>query len=115
MSAEATGHQQLLKDINRMALVRYLCAKPGLSRADLASAVGLTKSTVTMLVRELLAEGWLIEREIVATGDLGRRPTPLFIDPARLLLLGAELGVDSVRVVATSLTGDVLARCRAGQ
>ncbi|HEX6707156.1 MAG TPA: winged helix-turn-helix domain-containing protein, partial [Albitalea sp.] len=35
-----------------MALVRYLCAKPGLSRADLASAVGLTKSTVTMLVRE---------------------------------------------------------------
>lgn len=110
MPAEAIGHQPLLKDINRMALVRYLCAKPGLSRADLASAVGLTKSTVTMLVRELLAEGWLIEREIVATGDLGRRPTPLFIDPARLLLLGAELGVDSVRVVATSLTGDVLAR-----
>ncbi|HEX6707160.1 MAG TPA: ROK family protein, partial [Albitalea sp.] len=62
------------------------------------------------LVRELLAEGWLIEREIVATGDLGRRPTPLFIDPARLLLMGAEVGIDSVRVVATSLTGEVLAR-----
>ncbi|HEX6706180.1 MAG TPA: ROK family protein, partial [Albitalea sp.] len=62
------------------------------------------------LVRELLAEGWLIEREIVATGDLGRRPTPLFIDPARLLLMGAEVGIDSMRVVATSLTGEVLAR-----
>ena len=110
MPGEATGHQQLLKDINRMALVRYLCAKPGLSRADLALAVGLTKSTVTMLVRELLAEGWLIEREVVATGDLGRRPTPLFIDPSRLLLMGAEVGIDSVRVVATSLTGEVLAR-----
>ena len=110
MPTESGAHQQLLKDINRMALVRHLCAKPGLSRADLASAVGLTKSTVTMLVRELLAEGWMVERDVVATGDLGRRPTPLFIDPSRLLLMGAEVGIDSVRVVATTLTGDVLAR-----
>lgn len=109
MQAEAAGSQQLLKVINRMALVRHLCANPGLSRADLAGAVGLTKSTVSLLVRELVSEGWLAEREIVATGDLGRRPTPLFIDPARLLLLGAEVGIESVRVVATSLTGEVLA------
>jgi len=107
---EATGHQHLLKDINRMAVVRVLCARPGLSRADLSAAVGLTKSTVTTLVRELIAEGWLLEREVVATGDLGRRPTPLYIDPSRMLLMGAEVGIDSVRVVATSLTGEVLAR-----
>ncbi len=109
MQAEAAGSQQLLKVINRMALVRHLCANPGLSRADLAVAVGLTKSTVSLLVRELILEGWLAEREVVATGDLGRRPTPLFIDPARLLLLGAEVGIESVRVVATSLTGEVQA------
>jgi predicted NBD/HSP70 family sugar kinase len=109
VQAEAAGSQQLLKVINRMALVRHLCAHPGLSRADLAGAVGLTKSTVSMLTRELIAEGWLIEREVVATGDLGRRPTPLFIDPGRLLLLGAEVGIESLRVVATSLTGEVRA------
>lgn len=109
MQAEAAGSQQLLKVINRMALVRHLCAHPGLSRADLAGAVGLTKSTVSGLTRELIAEGWLVEREVVATGDLGRRPTPLFIDPDRLLLLGAEVGIEQVRVVATSLTGEVRA------
>ena len=81
----------------------------GTDTADLAGAVGLTKSTVSLLVRELVAEGWLVESEVVATGDLGRRPTPLFIDPARLLLLGAEMGIESVRVVATSLTGEVKA------
>jgi len=110
VQAEASGSQQLLKVINRMALVRHLCAHPGLSRADLAVAVGLTKSTVSLLVRELLTEGWLLEREVIATGDLGRRPTPLFIDPRRLLLLGAEVGIESARVVATSLTGEVIAR-----
>jgi predicted NBD/HSP70 family sugar kinase len=113
LPAEATGSQQLLKDINRMALVRRLCASPGLSRVDLADAVGLTKSTVSLLVRELIDEGWMVEREVVATGELGRRPTPLFIDPTRLLLLGAEVGIEQVRVVATALTGEVQASATA--
>lgn len=107
-----TADQHLLKDLNRMAIVRQLGAQPGQSRAAVAEALALTKSTVSTLVKELIAEGWLMEREVVATGELGRRPTPLFIDPGRLVLLGAELGVDGVHAVATSLTGEVLARLR---
>lgn len=107
------GHQQILKGINKMSIVRQLCANPGLSRTDVAAAVQLTKSTVSLLVRELIDEGWLVEREIVATGDLGRRPTPLFIDSARLVLIGGEVGIEGVRAVATSLTGHVLAQARA--
>jgi predicted NBD/HSP70 family sugar kinase len=109
VTVDAAGNQQLLKDINRMALVRQLFAQPGLSRADLATAIGLTKSTVSLIVRELLEEGWLGEREVLVTGDVGRRPTPLFIDPSRLMLLGAEVDIEAVRVVVTSLTGEVLA------
>ena len=107
--ADPAGQQRLLKGINRMALVRQLCAKPGLSRADLAASVQLTKSTVGLLARELIDEGWLLERGSVATGDIGRRPTPLFIDPTRLVLLGAEIGIESARVVATTLLGDLIA------
>ena len=109
---QLTADQHLLKDLNRMAIVRQLSAWPGQSRAALAESLQLTKSTVSALTKELIAEGWLLEREVVATGELGRRPTPLFVDPGRLVLLGAELGVDGVNVVATSLTGDVLARAR---
>ena len=103
------GDQQLLKQINRMALVRQLCHEPGLSRAALAEAVGLTKSTVSLLVRELLDEGWLTESEILSTGALGRRATPLHIDGSRLALLGADLGIAAARIVATNLLGEVLA------
>jgi predicted NBD/HSP70 family sugar kinase len=74
-----------------------------------AESLRLTKSTVSSLVRELMCEGWLLERGVVATGELGRRPTPLYINPGRLVLLGAELGVETIRVVATSLMGDILA------
>jgi predicted NBD/HSP70 family sugar kinase len=61
-----------------------------------------------MLVRDLMDEGWLTERELIATGEVGRRATPLHLDPDRLALLGAEIGVDEARVVATNLLGEVL-------
>jgi len=105
-----TGDQQLLKQLNRMALVRKLCHYSELSRADLAEAIGLTKSTVSLLVRELIDEGWLQESELLITGSLGRRPTPLHVDPKRLALLGADLGIDEARLVATTLLGEVLER-----
>ena len=103
-----TGDGSLLKRINRMALVRLVKAEPGLSRADLAKRTGLTKSTVSVLVAELVDEGWLREGSPPAGQGLGRRPTPLAIDPSRLGLLGAELGVDYLNVVACSLRGEVL-------
>ncbi len=109
MNVENASGQALLKRGNRMAIVRRLRMEPGLSRVDLANALDLTKSTVSALTRELIAEGWLLEREVLVTGDIGRRPTPLFVDPGRLLLLGTQVGIGHVRVVLTSLTGEVLA------
>lgn len=110
MHAElAKGGQQLLKVINRMTVVRHLCASPGASRAEVATTIGLTKSTVSTSVRELIKQGWVVEKDVIATGEMGRRPTPLFIDETRLLLLGAEVGIDGMRIVATSLTGEVQA------
>lgn len=105
-----TGDQRLLKRINRMALVRLVRARPGLSRAELAAETGLTKSTVSLLVQELIDEGWLREEEVLVTGAIGRRPTPLRIDGSRLALLGAELAVGKLCVLGMSLDGEVLHR-----
>lgn len=106
--ADSPSGQAQLKRGNRMAIIRQLRGQPGLSRVDLSEALGLTKSTVSALARELIDEGWLLEREVLVTGDIGRRPTPLFVDPSRLLLLGTQVGIGHVRVVLTSLTGEVL-------
>lgn len=103
-----TGDQRLLKRINRMAIVRLVRARPGLSRADLAVETGLTKSTVSLLVQELVDEGWLREEEVLITGAIGRRPTPLRLDGSRLALIGAELEIGNLIVLAMSLDGSVL-------
>ena len=105
-----TGDQRLLKRINRMALVRLVRSQPGLSRAELSASTGLTKSTVSLLVQELIDDGWLREDSVLVTGAIGRRPTPLRLDGRRLVLIGAELSVGYVRVVSMSLDGEILHR-----
>jgi len=103
-----TGDQSLMREINRMALVRVIQRIPGLSRAELAKETGLTKSTVSLLVQDLVDEGWLREAGVQTTGAIGRRPTPLFLDGGRLAMIGSEVSVDSISVLTVSLTGDVI-------
>ena len=107
-TAPMTGDQRFVKTLNRMALLRLLRDESGLSRADLASRSGLTKSTVSLLIKELIDEGWLAEDDALVTGALGRRPTPLRLDGRQLVLIGSELDTDTIRVVATSIRGELL-------
>jgi len=105
---KTTGDQQLVKRINRSVLLRLLRQRGGLSRAQLAIESGLTKSTVSLLVRELIEEGWITETSLAAAQGLGRPSTPLQLDGRRRAMLGVEIGVESLRVVGVSLTGEVL-------
>ena len=97
------GDQQLLKRINRSVLLRLLRAQPGLSRARLASESGLTKSTVSGLVRELIEDRWLTESGAAVADGLGRPSTPLSINDRVRALIGVEVGVETMRVVCVSL------------
>ncbi|MDM0115803.1 ROK family transcriptional regulator [Variovorax sp. J22R133] len=102
------GDQQLLKRINRSVLLRLLRAQPGLSRARLATESGLTKSTVSGLVRELIDDRWLTEAGATVADGLGRPSTPLSINDHVRALIGVEIGVETMRVVCVSLLGAVL-------
>jgi predicted NBD/HSP70 family sugar kinase/DNA-binding XRE family transcriptional regulator len=105
---QSTGDQQLVKRINRSVLLRLLRGQGGLSRAQLAQASGLTKTTVSQLVRELIDEAWLSETDSSAAQGPGRPSTPLHLDDQRRALIGVELAVQVLRVVAVSLTGRVI-------
>ncbi|GAB4090604.1 ROK family transcriptional regulator [Hydrogenophaga soli] len=105
---KTTGDQQLVKRINRSVLLRLLRQRGGLSRAQLAQESGLTKSTVSLLVRELLDEGWIAESTVATPQGLGRPSTPLYIDGTRRAFVGVEVAVEVLRVVGVSPTGQVL-------
>jgi predicted NBD/HSP70 family sugar kinase len=102
------GDQQLVKRINRSVLLRLLRARPGLSRARLAAESGLTKSTVSLLVRELLEDGWLRESGAAVADGLGRPSIPLHIHEGLRALTGVEIAVETLRVACVSLMGERL-------
>jgi len=106
---QTTGDQRLLKRINRSVLLRLTQQHGSLSRARMATHSGLTKSTVSALVRELLDEQWLIETgSPVSLDGLGRPSTPLRLNAAGRVLIGIEVAVECLRMVCISLTGEVL-------
>ncbi len=110
---KTTGDQQLLKRINRSVLLRLMRSESGLSRADLSRKSGLTKSTVSALVRELVAEKWIAEaRAPVAIEGMGRPSTPLQLDAATRVLMGVEIAVECLRIVCVSLTGEVVSHAQ---
>ena len=100
-----TGDHSLLREINRMSLVRAVLRESGLSRADLAKATGLNKSTVSLLAQDLIDEGWLQETGLQVTGSVGRRPTPLSLNDERLAMIGVDLSVEHLNALVVSLSG----------
>lgn len=104
-----TSNHTDLKQINRLAVINLVKTQPKISRADLAKRTGLNKSTIGKLVQELLDEHWLQEDHTPTPLDgAGRRPTGLMLNGNVLALLGAEIGVDYITVLACSITGETL-------
>jgi glucokinase-like ROK family protein len=79
-----------------------------ISRADIARRTGLSRSTVSILVDELLGLG--LVREVGAGKSRGgRRPIVLRFDDDAATILGVDLGATHVSATLTNLRGSVLA------
>lgn len=98
--------QQAIKRQNRRLILEALRRNGPLSRAALARSVGLTKSTVSSLVQEMLEEGLLDEGRLHNPGR-GRPGTQLEFSPENTLALGAELGVENTQIVLLDLNNKI--------
>ncbi|WIX34051.1 ROK family transcriptional regulator [Salinicola sp. JS01] len=107
----AAGDLNYLKSLNRSTILSTVRRYPGLSRADIALRTGLTKATVGSVVNVLGERGWLREGELHARGG-GRPGRSLYLDGEQHVMLGAEVGVKGLRVVACNLLGEGLASQR---
>jgi predicted NBD/HSP70 family sugar kinase len=87
---------EVARDINRRIVLNLIRTRQPISRADLARASGLQRSTISLIVETLIGEDWVIEGP---TGRLprGRRPTFLRLNEERVII-----GVD-VRPTQTTL------------
>ena len=92
---------EVVRDINRRVILNLIRTKQPLSRADLARVSGLQRSTVSLIVEELMEEHWVLEG---AMGRLprGRRPTFLRLNDDRVII-----GIDIRPLQTTVALADV--------
>jgi predicted NBD/HSP70 family sugar kinase len=81
-----------------------------LSRAAVASRIGLTRAAVSTLVDELIRSGLLEELGPERPGRVGRPGSALAVSGRGPAGIGAEVGVDHLAVCAVDLRGQVRAR-----
>ncbi|MBD3236285.1 MAG: ROK family protein [Candidatus Eisenbacteria bacterium] len=89
------------------AILRLIWQRKRMSRADIVREEGLSRSTVSEVVAELLPTGLITE---VGTGQSsgGRRPIILEFRDDAAVILGIEMGAAHVGVALTDLRGRVL-------
>jgi len=91
-------------------LLRIVRAAQPISRTAVARRLGVTRGTVTVLVKPLLSSGALREAapEQTIAGRVGRPPIGLSLRAEREFLIGINIGVSEVRIGATTPDGQLL-------
>ncbi|WP_415953103.1 ROK family protein [Streptomyces sp. KLOTTS4A1] len=102
--------QQGIRRRNLSLVLQAITAHGPLSRAAVASRVGLTRAAVSTLVDELIRAELLVELGPERPGTVGRPGSALTVGERGPVGIGAEIGVDHLAVCAVDLHGKVRAR-----
>src|SRR4051812_33015780 len=108
---KAQGAGAGLRESNRGRVVEALRRHGRLSRADLARVMGLSPTTITAVVADLLDRGLVVEEESGPTAGAGRGRPPVLLrlDPSAGGALGIDFGHSHLRVAVADLSRTVLA------
>ena len=103
-----SASNKMPRQINRNLIFNQIRTRQPISRADLARSSGLQRSTVSLIVEELLAERWIVEGSL---GRLprGRRPTFLNLNGQRGVL-AMDIHPGQTTLAVTDLGGKILAQ-----
>ncbi|WP_235931653.1 MULTISPECIES: ROK family transcriptional regulator [Actinomyces] len=108
--ATASARQSTLRTAN-LALVarKVLSSHEPISRADVAATTGMTRSTASRLVDDLVDAGILAELAPTPASGPGRPAVPLAPPHGTFVALGLEVNVTHMVVRAIDLSGEMLA------
>ncbi|TQL67955.1 putative NBD/HSP70 family sugar kinase [Nocardioides albertanoniae] len=109
-SAPSATSESRLRTANRSQVLELLARSAPVSRADLAQQTGLSRSTVSSIVQELLGSGEIVETTAGALPRGGGRPPSLLtVNGSPGTRVGVDIGHRHVRVAIADLAGARLA------
>ena len=96
------ANSETARDINRSTVLNAIRTSQPVSRADLARQTGLQRSTVSLIVEQLMQERWVAERGL---GQLprGRKPLLLTLNTEKAGIIGINVMPRITKIVLADL------------
>jgi N-acetylglucosamine repressor len=109
MPRHPLGNRDLIRALNRSAVLNTIKAQGPASRTEVARLTGLSAATITGITAGLIADGLIFEK---ASGDSrgGRRPILLAVNPRGRYVIGLKLTETQVIGALTDLEATVIAK-----
>lgn len=98
----------LARQLSVQAVINAFLERGQITRAMLSEITGLSKQTMSEVVRDLVEEGWLREGG-QQTGSVGRRAVIYEFQESACSILGVDLGGVNLRTAVAALNGNVVA------
>src|SRR3954466_4328789 len=89
-------------------VVERLLRDRAVSRAELARSTGLSKQTISEVMRDLERDGWVREDGQIQ-GSVGRSAVTYALRPDAAFVLGIDLGGTKLHVALADLQGNIVA------
>jgi predicted NBD/HSP70 family sugar kinase len=96
------------REINRRIVLNLVRTHQPISRADLARTMGVRRGTVSLIVNDLLKDGFVFEGAVGETVR-GRRPTFLYIDSRRRAVVAVDIRASQTYLMLADLLGKPIA------
>jgi predicted NBD/HSP70 family sugar kinase len=106
-TAGVPARQEALRQHNLALVLQCIAADEPVSRAGISAVTGLTKTTVSSLVDDLVGAGLVTELGPEASGKIGRPGSALVLNRSRFVGIGLEINVDYIAVCVANLVGEV--------
>lgn len=102
----SVARSDTIRNINRQIVLNYVRDRAPISRAEIAQETALQRSTISLIVDELKAQGLIEEFEGESTG--GRPPALLQLRAADAVAIGVDISTAQTIVATSDLAGRVL-------
>ena len=97
-------NQSGMRDYNERLVLSLVRLHGSLSKTEIARMTGLSAQTVSVIMRELEAEGLLVRGEPIR-GRIGQPSVPMSLDPEGAFFIGLKIGRRSAELVLIDFLG----------
>lgn len=104
-----TNNKNIFKEINRIRVLKYIWDNTPVSRVEISKRIGLSRSTLTLITKELICNNILKEiGQGNSTKEGGKKPTLLDFNKNYGYIIGVTIGLSKIKLAYSNIRAEII-------